>query len=449
MDSVSTPPSSSVPVVTQIWSRANFTRRLTVQSLGDGTSSPREYNAAAKGGLTYGKYLELDKLLSCNTRQSDLKGWPCHDEHLFISVHQVYELWFKQILFEIDSIRHLFDDDCLDERQMLVIISRVNRVVQIMKLLVDQVTVLETMSPLDFADFRSFLTPASGFQSFQFRLLENKLGIKIENRVKYSQQHYSEVFKDDIKLLENLQNSEKEPSLLDLLQRWLARTPGLEKDGFNFWGKFQNNVTKMLEEILQTAQAEDDTSMSEILMSQYMKQKETFDTIFDERKHNELVARGERRFSFKAMHGALMISFYRDEPRFNQPYQLLNLLIDLDSLLIKWRSNHVMLVQRMLGNKPGTGGSSGYHYLRSTVSDRYKVFLDLFNLSSYIVPRQYIPALNSDIRRRLCSMSNGDDESDSADSGTMDDHDFHEAEVMMTIGPQKQVLRDTGNGFVP
>ncbi|KAJ8027892.1 Tryptophan 2,3-dioxygenase [Holothuria leucospilota] len=110
---------------------------------------------------------------------------------------------------------------------------------------------------------------------------------------------------------------------------------------------------------------------------------------------------GERRLSHKAWQGALLISFYREQLRFSQPFQFLHLLMDLDSLLMKWRSNHVQLVQRMLGNKPGTGGSSGYLYLRSTVSDRYKVFLDLFNLSSFLLPREYIPKLTTRMKSRL------------------------------------------------
>jgi len=94
------------------------------------------------------------------------------------------------------------------------------------------------------------------------------------------------------------------------------------------------------------------------------------------------------------MRGALLIYFYREQPRFSQPYQILTYLMDIDSLLTKWRYNHVMLVQRMLGSKQGTGGSSGYMYLRSTISDRYKVFLDIFNLSTWLIPRAYIPQLS-------------------------------------------------------
>lgn len=111
--------------------------------------------------------------------------------------------------------------------------------------MVDQVPILETMTPLDFMDFRSYLSPASGFQSLQFRLLENKLGLKIENRNKYNQE-YSKIFGDDPHAQEQIESSEKQPSLSDLVQKWLARTPGLECEGFNFWGKFKESVDQFL-----------------------------------------------------------------------------------------------------------------------------------------------------------------------------------------------------------
>lgn len=105
--------------------------------------------------------------------------------------------------------------------------------------------ILETMTPLDFMDFRGYLCPASGFQSLQFRLLENKLGVKTEHRVKYNQ-NYSRAFGKDDKAIDAIQKAEIEPSLSDLVQRWLERTPGLELNGFNFWGKYQKAMEKLI-----------------------------------------------------------------------------------------------------------------------------------------------------------------------------------------------------------
>lgn len=120
------------------------------------------------------------------------------------------------------------------------------------QLLVDHIPILETMTPLDFMEFRDYLSPASGFQSLQFRLIENKLGVKTDHRVKYNQK-YQHVFGDDRRANESLGTSETEPSLSDLVQKWLERTPGLEESGFNFWQKFQESVHRLLNDEEQKA----------------------------------------------------------------------------------------------------------------------------------------------------------------------------------------------------
>lgn len=364
-----------------------------------------ENNAAENGGLLYAEYLQLDKLLDAQNLISTESGKQVHDEHLFIITHQAYELWFKQIIFELDSIRELFSNEEMDESKMLQVMNRINRIVLILKLLVDQVMILETMTPLDFMEFRHYLSPASGFQSYQFRLIENKLGVKPEHRVRYNQANYLNAFGNNTKAIEAIKESLEQPSLSDLIQGWLERTPGLEEVGFNFWGKYQKVVELMLEQQRKKGEIEVDLNKKAFLIEDCKKRKSQFDSIFNVELHNALLARGERRFTHRAWQGALMISFYRDEPRFNQPYQLLNLLMDVDALITKWRYNHVILVQRMIGSQQlGTGGSSGYQYLRSTLSDRYKVFIDLFNLSTFLIPREYIPPLSRSMKLRLSVM---------------------------------------------
>ncbi|XP_058048213.1 tryptophan 2,3-dioxygenase [Ahaetulla prasina] len=357
-------------------------------------------NKASKGGLIYGEYLHLDKILNAQELQSENKGNKIHDEHLFIVTHQAYELWFKQILWELDSVRVIFQNGHVrDERNMLKVVTRMQRISIILKLLVEQFSVLETMTALDFFDFRDYLSPASGFQSLQFRLLENKIGVPQSLRVPYNRRHYRDNFKG--KEYELLLKSEQEPTLLQLVKAWLERTPGLEPEGFNFWGKFEANVLNGLEHEYAIVQAKEDSEEKEDQMAELQKQKEVLMSLFDEKLHEHLLSKGDRRLSYKAMKGALMIYFYREEPRFQVPFQLLTSLMDCDVLMTKWRYNHVCMVHRMIGSKAGTGGSSGYQYLRSTVSDRYKVFVDLFNLSTYLVPRSWIPKLNPTLHKFL------------------------------------------------
>uniref|UniRef100_A0A493TEN9 Tryptophan 2,3-dioxygenase n=1 Tax=Anas platyrhynchos platyrhynchos TaxID=8840 RepID=A0A493TEN9_ANAPP len=343
---------------------------------------------------------KLNKILNAQELQSEKKGNKIHDEHLFIVTHQAYELWFKQILWELDSVRVIFQNGHVrDERNMLKVITRMNRISMILKLLVEQFSVLETMTALDFFDFRDYLSPASGFQSLQFRLLENKIGVPQSLRVPYNRRHYRDNFKgQDYELL---LKSEQEPTLLQLVEAWLERTPGLEAEGFDFWGQFEVNVLKGLEEEFAIVQAKPESEEKEDFLSEFQKQKDVLLSLFDEKRHEHLLSKGERRLSYKALKGALMIYFYREEPRFQVPFQLLTSLMDIDVLMTKWRYNHVCMVHRMIGSKAGTGGSSGYHYLRSTVSDRYKVFVDLFNLSTFLVPRHWIPKMNPTIHKFL------------------------------------------------
>nr|Q2LD53.1 RecName: Full=Tryptophan 2,3-dioxygenase; Short=TDO; AltName: Full=Tryptamin 2,3-dioxygenase; AltName: Full=Tryptophan oxygenase; Short=TO; Short=TRPO; AltName: Full=Tryptophan pyrrolase; AltName: Full=Tryptophanase [Mayetiola destructor]ABC69733.1 vermilion [Mayetiola destructor] len=352
-------------------------------------------------GMLYGEYLMLNQIINSQRMQSVVSNRPVHDEHLFIITHQAYELWFKQIIYELDSIRDLFNTITVDESRTLDILKRLNRIVMILKLLVDHIPILETMTPLDFMDFRGYLSPASGFQSLQFRLLENKLGVKQEHRVKYNQK-YQDVFGDDAKSLDMLTASEDEPSLCDLVQKWLERTPGLEESGFNFYQKFRSNVYELLDREEQKAKMQPLEHIRNYQLMDIKKRRDVYHTIFNEDAHEALVSRGERKFSYKAMQGAILITLYRDEPRFSQPHQLLNCLMDIDSFMTKWRYNHVMMVQRMIGSQQlGTGGSSGYQYLRSTLSDRYKVSLDLFNLSTFLIPRSNIPPLTEEMSNQL------------------------------------------------
>ncbi|XP_048089976.1 tryptophan 2,3-dioxygenase A-like [Alosa alosa] len=350
-------------------------------------------NKASKGGIIYGEYLQLDKIVAAQSLQSELKGNKIHDEHLFIVTHQAYELWFKQILWELDSVRDIFiSGDVQNGRNMLKVTTRTQRIITIFKLLVDQFAILETMSAMDFFDFREYLSPASGFQSLQFRLLENKFGVPNDRRVPYNRQHYRDNFYGQDSEL--LLRSEQEPTLLRVVEQWLERTPGLEEKGFNFWGKLEANITEGLKREREKLEMRPESEDKEEQMNDFIKQRDLFTSLFDEQRHDDLMSKGERRLSYKALQGALMIYFYREEPRFQVSFQLLTSLMDIDSLMSKWRYHHVCMVHRMIGSKMGTGGSSGYHYLRSTVSDRYKVFVDLCNLATFLVPRDWVPKLN-------------------------------------------------------
>ena len=148
--------------------------------------------------IHYHSYLELDKILnSQHPRSADFEKEPAHEEMLFIIVHQVYELWFKQMIHELRSVVDMFSENTIDERNLGIVVHRLERVIKILKLVVEQIGIMETMTPLDFLEFRNYLFPASGFQSFQFRLMEVVLGLQNEKRLTYHGQHYASVFPEE------------------------------------------------------------------------------------------------------------------------------------------------------------------------------------------------------------------------------------------------------------
>ncbi len=348
----------------------------------------------------YSDYLQIDKLLSSQKLKSNEYGHKAHDEMLFIIVHQVYELWFKQILHEIDSVNTMFRDDIVDEKSIGTAVSRLHRITEIQKLMVEQLRVIETMTPLDFLEFRDFLIPASGFQSFQFRLIENKLGLSDNKRIQYNNVDYLNTLEEPHKKL--IFDTVKDPSLFELLNKWLERTPFINTKKFNFWQSYKQTVENMLEKdrniILENKTLSE--TKREFQLKNIDITLENFDALFDEKKYDQLLNEGKRHLSNKAMLAAIFINLYRDEPILHMPYNLLNYLVEIDELFTEWRYRHALMVHRMIGAKIGTGGSSGHQYLMQTV-EKHRVFIDLFNLPTYLIPRSELPKLPVELVREL------------------------------------------------
>lgn len=237
--------------------------------------------------LSYGSYLQIDELLSL---QRPLSSPEHHDEMLFIIIHQVYELWFKQLLHEMSAVMRALDGD-----ELLPIAKHFRRIHTIQRLIEQQIDVLETMTPQEFNAFRDNLNPASGFQSIQFRELEFLCGVRRTETLKYIQTNDAQ--------RERLERRLREPSLYDKVKALLRRR------GFS------------------TATAE------------------------------ELLA------SYK--------SIYDDPNAQYDLYLLLEDLIEFDERFLLWRGRHVRMVERMIGNKKGTGGSLGAAYLSKTLEHRF------------------------------------------------------------------------------
>jgi tryptophan 2,3-dioxygenase len=244
--------------------------------------------------LTYGSYLRLEQLLSAQRLESEGASGAAHDELLFITIHQVYELWFQQLLHEATAARDAMLSGRVDQLWWAQHLLQRMHVVE--RLLVQQVDVLETMTPQDFLQFRQILAPASGFQSVQFRELEFLSGAKDASFVK----RFKGLTETERRRLERRL---AEPTLWDAFLRVL--------DGRGLTTGDDLAVTDSLRRV-----AHDRASYADV-------------------------------------------------------WALAEALLQHDELAAAWRARHVVMVERMIGHKTGTGGSSGAGYLRSRLDLRY------------------------------------------------------------------------------
>ncbi len=334
----------------------------------------------------YGDYLGIERLLELQKPLSLREGkLIAHDEMLFIIIHQAYELWFKQILHEITACKEVLSKPAADDDgpDMNVVVHRLRRVVEIWKLLNHQVDVLETMTPLDFLEFRDLLHGASGFQSKQFREIEASLGLQMENRFRPDYYKHTEFGGFNKKDFAEITAIEQKPSLLQLVENWLERMPFFENEFWRDWegapdesaapgrAPFWNRYRTLYEQSLSERDDKAD------LLGK-------FDDIF--------FKAGWGAFRPTALRAALFIMLYRDEPMFRLPFALLNSLIEIDEQLANFRYRHLQMVRRMIGSRVGTGGSSGEQYLQGAVNRNY-IFKELAGVITFLIERGNLPAL--------------------------------------------------------
>ncbi|MBR7553701.1 tryptophan 2,3-dioxygenase [Allobacillus sp. GCM10007491] len=265
----------------------------------------KEIHTDFKKRMTYGDYLSLDSILASQNRLSDH-----HDEMLFIVIHQVSELWMKLALHEVNAaIKAIQQEAYQPSFKMLARVSSIQRQI------IQAWDVLATMTPSEYMEFRDYLGQASGFQSYQYRMLEFALG--------YKTKHVLKIYEKDPELHKTLQKAYEAPGLYDVSIK------ALEKEGF---------------EIDQEVLTRDVRNSYEV---------------------NESVQRAWE-------------EVYRDTERYWNLYQLAEKLVDIEDAFQQWRFRHMKTVERIIGHKKGTGGSSGVGYLKQ-VLDHY-FFPELWSL---------------------------------------------------------------------
>lgn len=322
----------------------------------------------------YSEYLQLDKILNAQNPESTKDGIRADDEMLFIIIHQAYELWFKEILHELNIIRDIFRQEDIPNNSPDIYncVHRIKRVSQVLSLAVTQMGIIETMTPLDFLDFRDLLRPASGFQSIQFKMIEATLGLTYDQR--HGQNYYLSQLNE--KDRERVKEAESQVSLLVLINQWLERMPFV-KDNAQFWINYRE-------------------AYASTLLDVEMGNLKTFDKLFV----NEAEYDQARRFSMAANRSALFIMLYRDYPLLHLPFELVSSLLEIDEGLSMWRHRHIHMVQRTIGKRVGTGGSTGADYLKGA-ADSHIIFKEMAELTSFLLPRHALPALPKDVTDQL------------------------------------------------
>jgi tryptophan 2,3-dioxygenase len=262
------------------------------------TDSEKNIHTDFKNNMTYGEYLKLENILSNQIRLSDH-----HDEMLFIIIHQTSELWMKLILHEMNSAIESIQNDDLSSS-----FKRLARVSRIQAQIIQSWDVLSTLTPSEYIEFRESLGQASGFQSYQYRMIEFALG--------YKTNHILRIYEKDQELHSKLKKAFEAPSIYDVSIKALA------KAGFEI--------------------------NPEVLNRDYTtpyKEDESVRTAW--------------------------IEVYSNVEKYWDLYELAEKLVDIEDSLSTWRFRHMKTVERIIGNKVGTGGSSGVNYLKKVIDQRF------------------------------------------------------------------------------
>jgi len=353
-------------------------------------------------GPTYWDYLKLDQLLALQGGLETDEGQLMPDELHFIVVHQAFELWFKLSLRELRDARDHLAAPRVPEEKIPYVVHHLRRVGEIMKLCVEQFRVMETLTPQDFLAFRDKLIPASGFQSFQMRELEILLGLEHAQRVSYAGTDPLEHIRGLAaaspggKLAwQRIEQARAELSLRAALHEWLYRTPVqgsgptdagdaavVERFVSNYFAALQRGNSE------KTALLTQSLGGDAAAIERRIKEGEDAARRF---LFAEDVPEAERERVRRVRAGVLFIESYRELPLLAWPRLLVDTVVELEEQMVLFRTRHARMVERIIGRRVGTGGSSGVDYLDQTA--RYRIFDELWTVRTILMAKEELPEL--------------------------------------------------------
>ncbi|MBJ24453.1 MAG: tryptophan 2,3-dioxygenase [Euryarchaeota archaeon] len=345
--------------------------------------------------LTYSEYLRLNELLKLQSGEIGCKRDINNDETHFIIIHQIFELWFKLVLSELRCARNLLMQKHVDESDIPKIVGHLNRVTEICRLMANQWKVMETLTPQDFLVFRDKLGTASGFESWQMRELEILMGLKNNDRNKGMDplKHYKRLSEENpiyLEGYEKLKETMKELSLDEVLQKWLERTP--------IQGSFVNDehdeelVEDFINKYLNSIRIQNEEALERISEHSSVDKK-----VLEERFESNIKSAEEylrpNGITSRSRAGLLFIEAYRDLPLLAWPRKLIDSFVELEEAMVLFRTYHARMVERIIGRRVGTGGSSGVDYLDETT--KYRIFKDLWGVRTILIKKSALPTISN------------------------------------------------------
>jgi len=350
----------------------------------------------------YWEYIRVEELLALQGGLTDDESEISNDEVLFITVHQVFELWFKLVLRELRSLRDFFHQDVVEDQAMSSAVRSIHRVSTILRRCVDHFEVIETLTTRGYLGFRDKLMPASGFQSAQMRQIEILMGLDDSARIPLGgSESYLEALRahdgsESSAMRRVMAEKEDRPSLADALTEWLHRTPiggkgpgeegaegALERFAAAYVAAQSGEIDHSCELALARARSEEEVGR---LQQRYEAEKVAIHGFLNP---DEKLG-GKRRQRTRA--AALFILSYRELPLLAWPRDVLDGVIELEQLFVVFRQRHARMVERVIGRRTGTGGSSGVDYLDNTAL-AYRVFRDLWEVRTHQIKEPANPPL--------------------------------------------------------
>ena len=347
--------------------------------------------SGSEGNWTYGDYLQLPALLELQGEDRGVSP----DEMHFIIVHQTFELWFKQIIRELTEVRDILAQDHVPEEHIPRAVDHLCRTTEIFRLMANQWTVLETLTPQGFLAFRDGLGTASGFESYQMREFEMLLGLANEDRL-YGMDPIStfrklaENSERDAVILARLEDVASKPSLFDPILRWVSRTPIM---GSTAGSDGDDSVVE--------AYVDAHLNSHNKLGKQAAARMSGYGASSPEKAADRFASSHQAAIDYlkpdgevsRARAGLLFIESYRELPLLTWPRTLIDAIVELEEAMVKWRHAHARMVERIMGRRIGTGGTSGVDYLDAT--SQYRIFKDLWAVRTILVRPDSRPELEN------------------------------------------------------